>query len=132
MRVAMPVWRGQISTVFDFARRLLVVDVDDGVETTASEFSFDEESLTSRVRTLSRLGTEVLICGSISRELAAMVASSGIDIVSFVKGPAKEVLAAFLAGELDDQRFLLSGSDPEARQKESFKARSPTADANGQ
>jgi len=123
MRVAIPVWRGQVSTVFDFARRLLIVDVDDVHETNASEVPFEEESLTTRVRSLSRLGTDVLICGSISCDLATMVASNGIEIVPFVKGPANEVLAAFLAGEIDHPRFLLSGSVRESREKEEFKAR---------
>ena len=130
MRVAIPVWCGQVSTVFDFARRLLVVDVDDARETDTSEFPFEEESLRARVRTLSRLGTEVLICGSISRDMATMVASNGIEIVPFVKGPVTEVLAAFLADEIDDPRVLLSGSVPEARQQEAFKAHPPAASAD--
>jgi len=32
---------------------------------------------------------------------------------------------AFLTGEIDESRFLLSGSGPEARQQEAFKARPP-------
>ena len=130
MKVAIPVWHGRVSTVFDFARRLLVVVVDVARDTNASEVPFEEESLTARVKTLSRLGTEVLICGSISCDIATMVASNGIEIVPFVKGPVTEVLVAFLADEIDDPRFLLSGSVPEARQQEAFKARPPAAGAD--
>jgi len=130
MRIAIPVWHGQVSTVFDFARRLLVVDVDDVHEMYKSEVSFEPESLIARVRTLHRLETDVLICGSISRDVAAMVASNGIEIVPFVKGPVDEVLAAFLADQIDDPRFLLSGSALEARQQETFKTNSSTVDAD--
>ena len=127
MRVAIPVWRGQVCTVFDFARRVLVVDMDDAGKRHSSEVSFDEESMTARVRTLSRLRTDVLICGAISSDLAKMVAGYGIEIVPFVKGPVEEVLAAFLTGEIDDPRFLLSGSGPESRQQKAFKGRTPAA-----
>jgi len=127
MRVAIPVWRGQVCTVFDFARRLLVVDVDDAGERCSSEIPFDEESMTARVRHLSRLRTETLICGAISSDLAKMVAGYGIEIVPFVKGPVEEVLAAFLSGEIEDPRFLLSGSGPESRQQKAFKGRPPSA-----
>ena len=130
MKVAIPVWHGRVSTVFDFARRLLVVDVDDACETNASELPFEEESLTARARALARLRIDVLICGSISSDMATMVASNGIEIVPFVKGPVKEVLVAFLADEIDDPQFLLSGSVPEARQQEAFKARPPAAGAD--
>lgn len=127
MRVAIPVWRGQVCTVFDFARRLLLVDVDDAGEKCSSEVPFDEESMTARVRQLSRLRTEILVCGAISSDLAKMVAGYGIEIVPFVKGPVEEVLAAFLSGEIDDPRFLLSGSGPESRHQNAFKGRPPSA-----
>ncbi len=127
MRVAIPVWRGQVCTVFDFARRVLVVEMDDAGKRSSSEIPFEEESMTARVRTLSRLRTEILICGAISSDLAKMVAAYGIEIVPFVKGPVEEVLAAFLAGEIDDPRFLLSGSGPESRRQKAFKGRPPAA-----
>jgi len=130
MRIAIPVWHEQICTVFDFARRLLVVDVDDGIERGSSEVPFEEESITVRARALARLRIDVLICGAISSDLAKMVAGYGIEIVPFIKGLAKEALAAFLTGEIEDPRFLLSGSVPEARQQETFKARPRAAGAD--
>jgi len=42
MRVAIPVWRGQVCMVFGFARRMLVVDTDDAGERCSSEIPLDE------------------------------------------------------------------------------------------
>ena len=110
MKLAVPVSSGRISTAFDFARHLLVVEYEDGREVRRSELVLEEELPLNRARRLEALGASVLICGAISRSLAEHLASGGIDIIPFVSGPVEEVLAAYFAGELDSAAFLMPGS----------------------
>jgi len=113
MKIALPVWEGRVSPVFDTARRLLLVDCDDAVEVARSEEPLTERLAPRRAARLMDLGANVLICGAISRPLASMLASYGIQVVPFVSGDAEEVLSTYLSGGLRDPniapRFLMPG-----------------------
>ena len=109
MKVAIPAWAGLVSTVFDFAHFLVLVELDSGEEVSRSEFPLDENPSVLRAGILSRLGVDVLICGAISRPLATAVEGYGIEIISFVSGIVDEVLDAYLTGQLAEARFLLPG-----------------------
>ncbi len=109
MKVAIPAWAGQVSTVFDFANSLLLVEVRSGKEVSRSEIVLDEYPSMLRAGILSRFGVEVLICGAISRPLAGILTRSGIEIIPFVTGRIDDVLDAFLTARLADARLLLPG-----------------------
>jgi predicted Fe-Mo cluster-binding NifX family protein len=115
MKVAIPVSSGRVSTAFDFARRVLVIECQNGLEVRRHELILEEEIPLNRARRLAALGVGVLICGAISRSLAEHLAGSGIEIIPFVSGRVEEVLAAYLAGELESAQFLMPGSTYEER-----------------
>jgi len=115
MIVAIPVWSDQVSTVFDFARHILLVELDGGNEIGRSEHPLQEGSLIFPAGKLSRFGVDVLICGAISRSLARIVASYRIEIIPFVSGTVNDVLSAYLTGQLVDSRFCLPGCRPGTR-----------------
>jgi len=120
MKVAIPAWAGRVSTVFDFARHLLVLELHHGKETSRMEILLDENSPILRAGTLSSLDVEVLICGAISNALADLVTRSGIEIIPFVTGKIDDVLDAFLTAQLADARLLLPGcpnGDTEPRER---------------
>jgi len=100
MIVALSVWQGRISPLFDTARRLWLVEIEDGREVSRKEVPLEESLFQLRVAKLSKLGVEILLCGAISRPFAFMLASSGIRVFPFLAGDAREMLNAFLAGEL--------------------------------
>ncbi|MBN1843172.1 MAG: NifB/NifX family molybdenum-iron cluster-binding protein [Deltaproteobacteria bacterium] len=109
MKVAIPAWAGKVSTVFDFAHSLLLVEVRSGKEVSRSEIVLDQYPSMLRAVILSRFDVEVLICGAISRPLAGIVTRSGIEIIPFVTGRIDDVLDAFLNARLADSRLLLPG-----------------------
>ena len=125
MKLAIPIWNDRVSSAFDFAHRILLVDIEHGRETKRSEIPFSPESDPEKVNGLKSLGVEVLICGAISRSLASQVRASGVKVLPYVVGQADEVLKAYLAGRLIHPKFALPGSWPGARRGFCRRRRSP-------
>ncbi len=115
MKIAIPIWNGCVSSAFDFAHRLLLIDVENGSEISRSEISLSQESIPQKAGRLKDLRVDVLICGAISRSLAFLVAASEIEILPYVLGPVDEILKAYLAGQLGQSKFAMPCSWPGAR-----------------
>lgn len=115
MKIAIPLYRDNISNVFDFAHRLLLVDIENGRELNRSEVPLAPESVPQRAGRLRSLGANVLICGAISRPLMYMLTASGIEVLPYVTGRVDEVLQAYIAGQLGQPQFILPGFWPGAR-----------------
>ena len=98
MKIAIPVWNECVSSVFDFAHRLLLVDIENGRELSQSEVPLAPESVPQRAQRLRSLGTNVLICGAVSRPLMYMLRASGIEVLPYVTGRVDEVLQAYIEG----------------------------------
>lgn len=117
MRIALPVHEGQVSPVFDWARRLLVVDRpaaprasgDGEREAARREIELDDLAPALRARRLAELGVDTLLCGGISAPLAALVEAQGVKVMAGLVGEADAVLDAFSAGGLPDPRFAMPG-----------------------
>ncbi len=109
MRVAIPVWQGRVSPVFDVAGRLLLVELVDGREVAREERRVAENTAEERARRLVDLGVETLICAGISQSLETGLADRGIRAITRICGNVEEVLSAFLAGRLREERFAMPG-----------------------
>jgi predicted Fe-Mo cluster-binding NifX family protein len=109
MRIAIPVWEGKVSPVFDTALRLLVVETEDQSETSRFEIYLDEQDLSRRCFRMQGMEVDILICGAISRPFSRMLTSSGIEVIPEISGHAEEVLQAYLKGNLFHSRFLMPG-----------------------
>lgn len=107
----------RVSTTFDFARRILLVEAEGAREVARGEMRLRNEAPGRKARALRDAGVRVVICGAVSRSLARAVAQSGIGLFPLVTGAAEEVLAAYLGGRLDDPRFLLPGTTPDQKQQ---------------
>lgn len=116
MRVAIPVFDGRISPVFDAARHLLLVDIADGREVRRTEHLLDEPELGPRARRVAAFGVDVLICGAISRLLETMLLSANVEVISQTSGQAEDVLRAFVSGQLTEDAFLMPGCHAHRRQ----------------
>ena len=115
MKIAIPVYGDSVSNAFDFAHRLLLVDIQNGRQINRSEISLSSESMPQRAGRLRTLGIDVLICGAISRPLMYMLTASGIEVLPYVTGHVDEVLQAYITGKLGQPQFVLPGFWPGAR-----------------
>ncbi len=102
MNVAITVWEDRISPVFDAARTLLVVEVDQENVLSRRLVPCQPGRIADFVRLLQDEEVEEVICGAISRIPANTLESSNIGLISFVAGPVERVLQSYLAGESID------------------------------
>lgn len=109
MKVAIPIWNGSVSSVFDFAHKLLLLDIENGREINRLEISLSPESVPQRAGRLKDLGVNVLVCGAISQALANMVTASGIQVLPYVTGRFDDILQAYLTGQLILPQFTMPG-----------------------
>nr|HID58349.1 hypothetical protein [Desulfobacterales bacterium] len=112
MRVCLPIWGSQLSTVFDFASRFLLVDIN-GRKILAKEYIHIDRDLPPvlRVARLNQHKVDLVICGAISNPLGAMVFHSGIDVIPWVAGRVDEIIDAYIQNKLIAPRYALPGYD---------------------
>jgi len=113
MKIAIPCWREIVSPVFDVACTLLLVEAAHGRELHRQirQLSYSDPL----VRQIVLAGVNTLICGAISSQLAFMLRSSGVQVISNICGAVDEVLSAFLRGALDEAVFLMPGCQGQRR-----------------
>jgi predicted Fe-Mo cluster-binding NifX family protein len=109
MKIAIPDWQGRVSPVFDVAGHLVVAEVADGQARERRMVRLVSEGLHERVASVAGLGVEVLICGAISRSLELALTDAGVEVIPRTCGEVDQVLAAFAAGKLGDNEFLMPG-----------------------
>ncbi|MBN1758199.1 MAG: NifB/NifX family molybdenum-iron cluster-binding protein [Chitinispirillaceae bacterium] len=110
MRIVLPVSGTYVATVFDFADKLMVVDITKMTISEKRVLSISRSLPSITVARLRELKTNTLICGAISNPLAAMVWHSGIEVVHGITGEVDAVVSAFLRGQLAQPRYLLPGT----------------------
>jgi predicted Fe-Mo cluster-binding NifX family protein len=109
MRVAIPIVDGRISPVFDVAKRLLLVDVEQHGQLRRTEEGLGETLPELRAERVAKLGVDVLICGAISWPLQSLLVSAGVDVIPQTCGQVDEVVRAFLSGQLVGDAFVMPG-----------------------
>jgi predicted Fe-Mo cluster-binding NifX family protein len=108
-RLALAIWQDRISPVFDVSRRILLVDVQDGRIVNRYEQTLEHDAPLQKVRQLAQLGVGTLICGAVSRPLAALLAAYDIRTIPFIAGDVDEVMDASLAGNLPSPELAMPG-----------------------
>ena len=98
MRIAVPVWHNRVSPVLDSAQRVLFLDVASGAVTSRIEVPVTAADPVGKARELAAKGTELVICGGISRTLAMVLHSEGIRVVANVSGEVDSAIRGVLAG----------------------------------
>jgi predicted Fe-Mo cluster-binding NifX family protein len=126
LRIAIPIWEGRVSPVFDVAERLLLVDVDRGREVSRSVESIGPGLLPQRIRRISDLGIGIVICGTVSRQMTVMLSSLGITVFPCMRGEVDDVLNSVVSNGVPDSRFFMPGYDarPGRRRRRGRRGRS--------
>jgi predicted Fe-Mo cluster-binding NifX family protein len=100
MKVAIPYWQGQISPVFDTAREILFIHVENGHVVRRRKTLIVEKNPLTKVNYIVQLGTEVLICGAISWSLQRALFSTGVHVIANIHGQVEDTIKALLSNQL--------------------------------
>lgn len=130
MHLALTIWNGSIATVADFAQRLQLVQVDHGRIVAQREAEAPGHDAACWCARLAGEGVGTLICGAITRHLGQRLELAGITVVDGCAGPTAAVLAAWLAGTVDEQRLRLPGCHRWRGGRGSRSGRASTAPTN--
>jgi predicted Fe-Mo cluster-binding NifX family protein len=108
-RVALTVWDGRVSPVFDVFREALLVEVERGQVVSAETKAVVHDDPLLKIHQLLEGNVDTVICGAISEGLLRELAARGVRVVSFVAGDVEAVLAAFLRRKLPSPELSLPG-----------------------
>ncbi len=95
--------------MLDVAGHAVVFDVENGATRRRSEVGISQSSAQPLAGMLANHGVDVVICGTVSRELAATLRGAGIELVTHICGPVEEVLNAYLRDGLVDDTYRMPG-----------------------
>ncbi|WP_310600685.1 NifB/NifX family molybdenum-iron cluster-binding protein [Desulfobulbus sp.] len=108
-KIAVTVWEHRVSPVFDAAQTLLIAEIDGCGLGAVVHRSFDPQRPLELLRLLHAQEVEVIICGAVSEEPAAMLEAAGIKLIPFVTGRVDRVLAHYLRGRPFEGEFCMPG-----------------------
>ena len=109
MKVALTVWDGRVSPVFDVSREAVILTIENGTVAARGNKNIDTPTATLKIDRLMELGVETLICGAISEPLHRELTARGVRVVGFVAGEIDEVVKAWLAGRLSGPSLSMPG-----------------------
>jgi predicted Fe-Mo cluster-binding NifX family protein len=109
MRIAIPLWQGRVSPVFDESSRILLVDIAENQEQHRQEESLMARNPFERAQLLPMLGVDLVVCGMISQTQRTALKSAGIRIIPCICGSMEEVIAAILDGRIENGDLLMPG-----------------------
>lgn len=109
MKVAVATWNGRISPVFDVARQVQLLEVQNGRVAHWRQEALPGTEPQTQADCLKALCPQVLICGAISQPMADLLADIGIRVFPFTAGNVDTVIAAWLAGNLPDPELAMPG-----------------------
>ena len=109
MRIAIPLWQGRISPVFDEASRILIFDISKKQEQSHPQGALISQDPFERAQLFAKLKVDLLICGMISKAQQAAIISAGVRIIPHICGSIEDVLAAFLDGRIERGEMRMPG-----------------------
>lgn len=109
VKVALTIWEGRISPVFDVSREAVILTIENGVVTTRCHENISTPTTALKPDRLARLGVKTLICGAISESLHRELTARGVNVLGFVAGEIDEVVATFLAHALPSAALCMPG-----------------------
>ena len=114
MKIAIPVWNGRVSPIFDVARTIRVVDLDTDRDLVVADSTYPLER-GRPTSTLDALGVDLLVCSAISPAVESAVWVLGVEVISDICGSPDEIFQALADGGAELDRFRSPGSRKKPR-----------------
>ncbi len=99
MRVAVPLFEGEVAPRFGFANEFLLVDIVEEQVENRHNVTISNKGWPNRLNELKELGVEVILSGGFNRCYMPLAEELGIQVVAGLAGNALETSEAFARGE---------------------------------
>lgn len=110
MKIVLSVDKDRIAPVFDVARDFICYDTSAAGISRPQKLSIQSDSAHGLIFQLAEAGTEILICGAISRQLQLLAEGNGIVVYGFLTGDSNDLLRTFVdCNACDMSRFCMPG-----------------------
>ena len=109
MKFALTIWGNSISPVFDSARKLLIVEIENNKVVTRQYELFNAEMNSDLAKMLTDLQINVLICGAISKRFSDIIETSEIKLIPFITGHVDVVLESYMKNSRVVADFFMPG-----------------------
>ncbi len=109
MKTVFTTWNGRIAPVFDVAGRAVLVITKNATLLSETPLVLPGGSVMEKISFLADSGTDILVCGAISRQAMRLVMAYGITVHPFIAGPVPDVIQAWLEDSLDQNQFAMPG-----------------------
>ncbi len=123
-RVAIPLWLGRISPVFDTAARIYIVEFDQARHVVRKSIEMLPGGFNNRIKLFSNRHIDTILCGAISRNMKNRLNWVGICVRSNLSGEAIELIKSYAQGPDNLGGFLQPGRRRTRSRKHSRKGRS--------
>ncbi len=118
MKVALNISGKRIAPLLDVGMDFYLCELKEQQVIKSASFTSSELFVEHRIRQLSRLGVQLLICGAISRQCRLMAESQGIQVVGFLSAEYQEVIELLCQSSVKAlQRFSMPGCQVQSRRR---------------
>lgn len=117
MKIAIPVFGSRIAPRFDCSRSLLVIAAENGEVISQQELPAAPGTPLGKVRQLTELGVDTLVCGGIDRTSWEQLNLSDVRIYAWITGEAEDAITCLLKGDLESNVMMGPGGNRRGRWK---------------
>ena len=109
MKIAITVWNGRISPLFDSASNVLIYESVREAEFSKEQIIFDGQSIEAKAIILLQNGIDLLICGAVSCEAERILSQKGIAVYAYLSGEAEEIMTMIKTNSPLYDKFAMPG-----------------------
>ena len=115
MKIAIPLFGHRVAPRFDCSQRLCLASIENQAIAERQWLVVRGMSTSEKIKLLSALGVEILICGGIDPQSVRQLSVDGIRLFAWVTGEAEDALQYLLAGKMDSGLMLGPGGRCQGR-----------------
>ncbi|MBP9023865.1 MAG: NifB/NifX family molybdenum-iron cluster-binding protein [Spirochaetes bacterium] len=109
MKIAITVWNGRISPLFDSASNVCIYENSREADFSKQLISFSDQSAEAKADILLQNGIDLLICGAVSFDAERILSQKGVAVYAYLSGEADEIIKTIMSNRPIYDKFAMPG-----------------------